>query len=149
MKFKTRFDDHERFYSDPGDPIHIEYALQIDEKGVEDLVPVGEVYIPDEINSHAESVDIHNILARFNNGEVEVLNARTAQYFDATQMPNNLADMYRTVRNGEDLFNKLPIETRAKFNHSFTEFVSSIGTDMFNEAFAPQPEVKEAVADES
>lgn len=148
--FNTRFDKHERVYANAGDPVHIEYALQISESGVEELVPVGSTFIPDEINSHANSVDIHTILARFSNGETEVLNTRAAMYFDATSMPNNLADMYRTVANGEIYFNKLPLETRAKFNHSFTEFVSSIGTESFYDAFKPAEHVvKEVSADES
>lgn len=152
MKFKTRFSEHERFYADPGKDFHNTYAVQIDEKGVKELVVTGEVYLPDEINSHAESVDIHNILARFNNGETEVLTKRVGDYFDASILPSNLADMYRTVANGEDMFNKLPVDVRAKFNHSFTEFVSSIGSPEFVEVFAPSKvaDVKESeVADES
>lgn len=135
--FRTKYSERAPIFSDPGSPIAPEYALIINDEGVQELVQVGEINTFDQIQSHADSVDIHNILARYANGDETVLNKAVSMYFDASELPDNMADMYRTVANGEHLFNKLPVDIRAQFNHSFTEFVASIGTDHFNNVFNP------------
>lgn len=139
----SQFCDSPYLHSDPGSPVVKDYVLQSDAKGREVLECVGEFNLYDRIQSHKDSVNIHTILARFNNGDMSVLNARAVQYFDTTEMPDNLADAHRYVQNGHYLFERLPSEIKEKFNNSFDEFVHAIGSKAFIEAFAKTEPMKD------
>lgn len=145
MNFPTQYDKHERVYSNPGTTIGYEKALAVDENGHEYVKIVSEYSIPDDINSHADSVDIHVIMKQFEQGNLDVINRKHGIFTDITQMPKTFAEMYEKVVDGEQYFNSLPVELRDKFNQNFGEFISSIGTDKFNNAFADFSAEKNAV----
>lgn len=119
-----------------GSKVHINYSLKMNENGVSELVPTGKTDIVAMINSHAESVDIHNILQRFANGDVDALNQRVGDYFDATSMPSNLAESYRMVENGKEYFNTLPIDVRKEYDFNFGTFLNDIGSEHFMSLFS-------------
>lgn len=157
MEFKTMY-DRERVVSDPGSPWKIEYAPVFDEKGVWHLEETGKTSLYDEIQSHAASVDINLIMKQIEAGDPSVLNKRHGVYLDVTQFPQTYAEMLNIVINGEKEFMELPLDVRAKFNHSFSEFCATIGSNEWNEklGFVSQKEditpvedeVKEVKADE-
>lgn len=143
-KFRTQY-DRVRKYSNIGSPIHIIYGPKYDENGSLDLVEVGKENIYDLIQSHADSVDIHVILKRFEAGEYDVLNKLQGIYADVTDLPKNYAELLNKVIAGENAFLELPVELRAKFNHSFAEFLQSAGTDEWFEKIGyKEDEVKAA-----
>lgn len=125
--FRTQYDDRsERFHSVSGDRWHVLYQAKLDDRGHIDLVRSGKEDIYAEIQSHKASTDIHVILQRYNNGELDALSQVQGVYQDLTQMPKTYAELLNALISGESYFMSLPVETRAEFNHSFYEFMSAM-----------------------
>ena len=136
--FKTQY-QRERVTTNSGDRLRIVRAgvlnnkkqIVVKEKGTEDLYAY--------INSFADSVDIHVLLARFANGDKEALLQRAGAFIDISALPTNINEFVELYHNGEAYFNSLPIEVKEKFNNNMTEFISKIGTKEFNEALSISP----------
>lgn len=120
--------------SNVGSPIMEDFVLQTDKNGVENLEKVGEYNLYDRIQSHADSCDIHVILARFNAGDTSALNQKALAYFDTKAAPDTLAEAHRYIQNGQYMFDRLDPEVKAQFNNSFSEFCAAIGTEKFYDA---------------
>lgn len=131
MKFTTQYDARERISSNPGDPIHVTYAGHYDEKGRVVLEESGRENIYDQIQSHAESCDIHVLMKRYMNGDVSALSQAQGQYLDVTEFPKTYADMLNFVNEMERSFMSLPAEVRAKFGNSFSEYLAASGAPDF------------------
>lgn len=128
MKFKNHY-SRQRKQSNVGDPIKKIYQAEVDKKGVINLVEIGEENLYDFIQSHADSVNIHRIIERFSRGEVDVLSKVQGAFGDFTTLPTTYAELLNRVIQGENEFAKLPVEVKAKFNHSFADFLTNAGTD--------------------
>lgn len=126
MVFPTQFDARDRTISNVGDRIRQLYEARVDNNGTVDLVEAGRENLYDYIQSFKESCDINTIVKRFAAGDTDVLARRQATYGDFTQLPGTYAELLNTVIQGENYFNSLPLETRAKFNHSFREWMASM-----------------------
>ncbi len=123
--FKTQYDARGRFMSNPGNPIKQLYSGSYNERGQVELKEDGTEDLYAFIQSFAESTDIHAILRRFENGEVDVLEKVQGFYGDVTEMPRTYAEALQRIADSEKVFMSLPVEVRAKFNHSFSEFLSA------------------------
>jgi hypothetical protein len=126
MVFSTQFDARDRIISNAGDRLKQLYEARVDSQGHIDLVESGTEDLYDYIQSFKESCDINTIVKRFAAGDTDVLARRQATYGDFTQLPGTYAELLNTVIQGENYFNSLPLETRAKFNHSFREWMASM-----------------------
>ncbi len=133
MKFKTQFHERKRFFTNPGNPIKVKYGASYDEAGRVKLVEEGTENLYDYIQSFAESCDIHVLLKRYSNGEVDVLSKVQGMYGDFTEFPTTYAELLNTVNRGEAMFNEFPVDVRAKFNHNFAEFMVSLSDGSFFE----------------
>lgn len=133
--FRTQFDQHEHVYQNIGNRFKIVYSPTFDSRGVMTLEESGRDDLYSFIQSHAASCDIHVILDRYVNGDVNVLSKVQGVYADLTQFPKTYADVLNQVIAGEKAFNALDVDTKIKFNNSFSEFMASIGSDKFNEIF--------------
>ena len=125
MQFKTQFDARDRIFSDPGSPEHITYAGHYDDKGRVVLEESGRENIYDFIQSHAESCDIHVLMKRYQNGDVEALSQKQGFYGDFLDFPKTYAEALNQINEMERQFMSLPVETREKFGNSFTEFLAA------------------------
>lgn len=125
MQFKTQYDARDRIFSDPGSPEHITYAGHYDEKGRVILEESGRENIYDFIQSHAESCDIHVLMKRYQNGDVEALSQKQGFYGDFLDFPKTYAEALNHMNEMERQFMALPVETREKFGNSFTEFLAA------------------------
>lgn len=134
MEFTTQFRNHQRVHSNPGSRIKKKYGAIYDEKGRLELEEKGTENLYDYIQSFAESCDIHVILKRYSNGEVDVLSKVQGMYGDFTQFPATYAEMLNRVIEGENFFKELPVDVRGKFGHSYSEFLASIGSPEFFDA---------------
>lgn len=132
MAFRTQF-DREKIVSNSGDYLNPTYSPKVNDDGSLDLVETGVVDIYQDIQAWRDSCDIHVILNRYVNGDVNALNRNVPLFGDFTDSPTSLAEYYQRLIDAEAAFNRLPVETRAKFNHSASEFFSSIGSEKFNE----------------
>lgn len=144
--FRTKY-ERVRVFTCPGNEVEIEYELQVNDRGIKVPVEVGKINVRDEINSYRDSVDLQILLQRYMNGEKDVLNRRAASYFDATDMPNSLAEAYKMAENGKSMFEKFSPEIKEKFNNDYGQFLDQIGTKKFYDIFAPA--APEAPAHES
>lgn len=126
MKFRSQFDKRDRVPQNVGSRIRQLYTSSINEDGEIELLPSGTENLYDMIQSHKDSCDIHVLMARFANGDASVLSQRQGAYGDFTQLPTTYAGLLNAVIAGENYFNSLPLETRAKFDHSFERFMISM-----------------------
>lgn len=74
-------------------------------------------------------------MKRFANGETDVLSRVQGFYGDVSDFPVTYAEMLNRVIEGENFFKDLPVDVRSKFGHSYSEFLASIGTPEFFDAF--------------
>ena len=124
--FQTQFETRARVFSNPGSRVKPVYEAKIDSNGVIDLVETGSENLYDYIQSFKDSTDINTIVKRYAAGDVDVLSKKQGVYGDFTELPNTYAEMLNIVISGENMFNNLPVEVRAKFHHSFREWMSAM-----------------------
>lgn len=126
MKFRTMYDPHERVHQALGSREKVLYTPKVSDDGSIDLVPSGKEDLYGYIQSHKDSVDIHVLLARYNNGDPTALARTQGSYGDFTNMPTTYAELLNAMIAGEQYFNSLPVETRAKFDHDFNKFIAGM-----------------------
>lgn len=124
MKFVTQFDRRSFSPSEPGCPIKRTYTGHYDEKGRVVLEETGKINLYEEIQSHAQSVDIHTLLKRFANGDPTALTSRQGVFADITDMPKTYAEVLNKLITLENGFMALPADVRAKFGNSFQQFLA-------------------------
>lgn len=140
--FKTQFDARDRIKSHPGNPIKQLYAGSYNERGQVELKEDGTEDLYAFIQSFAESTDIHSILKRYQNGEVDVLEKVQGFYGDITEMPHTYAEALQRIADSEKVFMSLPVDVRAKFGHSFSEFLAASQDTDFLDRLGVKPEVQ-------
>lgn len=113
----------------PGSPIKDLYSPVVNDDGTITLEKSGEENIAEYINSFAESTDIQTIVKRFTNGEINVLNQREGTYGDFTQMPKTYAEFLQKKIDAENVFKKLPLDVKDKFDNDINKFLVSAGSD--------------------
>lgn len=124
-KFNTQYDARDRIESHSGNPIKQLYSGFYNERGQVELKEDGTEDLYAFIQSFAESTDIHAILRRYQNGEVDVLEKVQGFYGDVTEMPHTYAEALQRITDSEKVFMSLPVDVRAKFGHSFSEFLAA------------------------
>ena len=137
--FKTQYDARDRIESNPGNPIKQLYCGAYNERGQVELKEDGTEDIYAFIQSFAESTDIHSILNRYQNGEVDVLEKVQGFYGDITEMPHSYAEALQRIADSEKVFMSLPVEVRAKFGHSFSQFLAASQEDDFLDLLGVKP----------
>lgn len=138
MAFRSWLDRESReiFYSKPGSGIVDVMSPVVDNDGRISLVVSGKHDLYSEIQSHKDSVDIHVLLQRFKNGDIDALNRRSGAFIDVTDMPQNYAELLNTMIETRQYFDSLSPEIKGKFHDDFGEFVSSFGSEAFIKAFS-------------
>lgn len=137
--FMTQYDARQRIESNPGSPIKQLYAGSYNEQGQVELKEDGTEDLYAFIQSFAESTDIHAILKRYQNGEVDVLEKVQGFYGDITEMPKTYAEALQRISDSEKVFMSLPVEVRAKFGHSFSQFLAASQEDDFLDRLGVKP----------
>lgn len=136
MTFRTQFQRSQQI-ANPGSSLKTDYKLRLDKYGKRYLEPVGVSNVHDFIQSHHDSSEVHKLIEKYSMlGDPSILNKKVGRYGDFTGLPSNLAEVYRSVTEANDLFQTLPIEVKREFNHSPSEFFASIGTEKYNKALA-------------
>lgn len=128
FEFNTQFTPHKRFYSNAGSPEKVLYTGHYNDDGSFDLIEKGKTNIYNEIQSHADSVDIHVILARYENGDVNALNQIQGSFGDFTGLPQNYAEMLNFLIDRKAEFMALSPETREKFGNDFNRYMATAGS---------------------
>lgn len=135
LKIRTQFDRLDpstKVYpgeTNPGDGMRITYTSYYDSHGRLQVEPDGQVNLYEEIQSHKDSTDIHVLLDRYHQGDLEVMERLQTQrgvYADVTGMPKTYAEVLNTVHQAEQEFDRLPVEVKAKFGHSYEQWLASM-----------------------
>lgn len=126
-KFLTAYGDRKKTSTPTGTMFEPKYEYKINRLGQKKLEVVGEINIYEEIQSYAEESKLENILARCIAGDTSVLRP-DGIYADITNMPHNLLEARQSMQNLENTWNNLPVEIRAKYNHSVDEFIGKSHT---------------------
>lgn len=111
-----------------GDRIHIDYHPVYDARGVWHLEESGKTDSYLEIQSHAESCDINILMARYRNGEVDVLSRIQGIYGDVSEVPTNYAEIINAKLRAEEMFMGLSPELRESYGNSVEQFMASLST---------------------
>lgn len=119
---------HKRKFMCAGSRKKQEYQPVYDRAGVWHLEPTRESNLYLEIQSFAASCDINVIMARYRNGETDVLQRIQGFYGDISNIPTNYAELMNAKIQAESLFAGLAADVRAKYNNSVEQFMSEIGT---------------------
>lgn len=119
---------HKRIFTAHGEREKPEYYPVFDKRGVWHLEQKGTTNTYLDIQAHADSCDINVIMARYRNGEIDVLQQIQASYGDVTNIPTNYADIMNAQIKAKDLFMSLAPEVREKFGNSVEQFMARIGT---------------------
>lgn len=155
-RFRTKYDSTAEFITEPGSQFTPIYTPIIDENGNIDLKETGQKNHYEEIQSHAESVDINVIMDRYYLEGDAVLHQRpNGQYIDITDMPNNFTEVLQKIIIANRDFENLPENIRKEYK-TVEEFVNDIGSEKFNKLFNPEekkpeekkPEEKEESSNE-
>lgn len=140
MKFDTQYVRRAPVYQEPGSRERIVYSPRYSDSGVLDLVVSGKENLYEYIQSHKESTDIHVLLNRFANGETDVLSRVQGFYGDFSSMPKTYAEVLNAVIAGEEVFSRLPVEVKQKFDNSFAVWLSSMDSPDFSEKMGAKAE---------
>ncbi len=132
MEFTKPYDRNLTISAPAGEKLVSTYSLQVDKNGKKELKESGKTNLYEFIQKALPETLVYNILERFNNGDVNVLDKVHGFYGDVSQMPKTLAEAQQLLIKAEKTFQELPLETRAKYNHSVSEFLSAIESDVKN-----------------
>lgn len=130
--------------SEVGSPVKITYSSKYDKDGNIVLVEVGEENVYDYIQSFAASVDINNIMQRFNSGDSSALLQVQGFYGDFSDVPDNWSDVLNVLNEGRMRFDAAPKEFKEQFGNDFARFVASGGYSPSSDVdipVAPAPDV--------
>lgn len=98
-----------------------------------------------EIQSYADECDINVIMARYRNGETDVLSQIQGVYGDFSNVPTNYAEILNDTIKMEQIFMSLAPEVRERFNNSVEQFGASLGTKEWQDVMFP-PKSEQATA---
>lgn len=148
MKIRNIY-DRQRIRTCPGSSEKIVFGSKVLSNGRIATFEKGKEDYYSYINSFADSVDINKTIQKFVNGDINALNQRKGEFIDCTQFPTNYAEVLNVINNATNIFNSLSVEDRAKFNFNLNEFITSIGTEKYNEVLGVKPEEVEKLVDTS
>lgn len=134
-------------FSKTGSGMKPTYKMHVDDDGKRELKQSGEFNLYADIQSYEQSVSIDYLLSKFINGDTTALSRAQGVYGDFTQMPRTLAELQQRVIDAENLFNSLPLDIRAQYNHSASEFFAQLDSDKTKAIFNPPEKAAEDIVE--
>ncbi len=127
-------------------PHFVESKLGLAEYDI-DLTEDGEIDTYEAIQELADYVDIDNIVKRYNNGEIDVLEKVQGFYGDLTTLPVDMRGIYDLNAQGKNLFDSLPVDVREQIGDykSFMTMAAEKYIDIFK---SKESEVNEDASEE-
>lgn len=117
------------FVTDAGSPIKQLYTGSVGTDGIISLKKAGQKNIQDEINSFERSTDLYNIISRLTPEELQLQAQMQQEFFDATGLPKTYAEALQLIIDGQNQFERLPVEVKQKFNNDFNQWFATAGTE--------------------
>lgn len=125
-KFKTAYNYEQEIYTPSGETIIETYEHRINKYGEKYLEKTGEKNIYEEIQTFLEDSKIENAINRVIAGDISGLRP-DGNYIDCTQMPKNLIEAQTMIQDMNNMWLRLPVDLRSKYNHSVEEFIAAAG----------------------
>ena len=138
----AKVSDPNTFITSSGDTEHIEYAPKVMPDGSIELVVSGKTNIDEYINAQRETTDMAYIITQLGLGNTDVLNQKTPNYGDFTEMPKTFAEALQMKIDAEKAFYELPLDVRNKFENDFNRFFATAGSKEWYEKITP-PDIEE------
>ena len=133
-------------YTDSGSRLQEVYKLQFNEDGTTELVVTDHLDIYEQIQSHADSVDVHRIVeACTRTGNTDELYKTEGFYGDLVGMPKTRAEALQMLNDATNIWMKLPIEVKERFDNDVNKFFASA----FTEEWSKKLEIVKDVEKES
>ena len=135
MMLKDKQKHSLQFVSCPGNPMKEVKHGELQTDGSIKLV-VDRIENTDEtIQSFAPSTMIENIMARIQAGQTELLTQKNGFFMDTIGLPANYAEVLNLVIKGQEVFEKLPVEIKERFDNDFNKwFVAMDKEDFFEKS---------------
>ena len=119
--------------------------IPVGKEGQCKLVQVGEENRQGIIESWEESVDLHALLSRYLDGDVNALERRQAMFADITGLPDNVHAYHDAAATAQSVFDSLSDDVRHFYGDSLQEFLQGI----FSGNYPPAPVEVDSVGDDS
>ena len=116
-------------FGDGTEPIYEERIVE----GVRKLVETGRTNVHEFIQKSLPDTLIYNIIAKFERGNVDILNQRAGQYVDITGLPKTLAEAENIIIKSNRFFDSLPLDVRNRFGNSSSSFLSAVSDGSISE----------------
>lgn len=131
MSFRTVYSSPVRYHAPTGSRVQDVRSAKVDPKGNLTIVSIGQKDLYAEIQSHALSVDIHEIVRRFTAGDQDALSRMQGFYADFADMPSTYQEVLNAVIAGEQSFNSLPVEIKQRFGNNFASWLIAMESPDF------------------
>lgn len=128
-KIYSRFNRRPTEATASGEKEEQTFEMVIDKNGHKSIQPSGYTNIYERIQGSYEETKIENIIARAMGGEMSGLNAHNGQYLDITNAPSTLAEAQQSIQAIKNMFDKLPLEIRNKYNMSVEQYIADFGSE--------------------
>ena len=126
MNFFSRSSLPETISSPIGDGTQFKYVERY-EDGKRIFEKSGQEDIKAYIEASKEASLVSNIIKRFENGDIDALNARRGIYGDASLLPSTPQEAHNMLRYAAEKFNALPESVRSNFE-DFNDYVTKANT---------------------
>lgn len=123
------------FISNPGCRYQVKYVGEVLDDEQIFLTESGRIDLWAMHDAGAESCDINNIVARFQNGDISVLQRVQGTFADVSGLPSDLRGMIDLGRSSVDLYDRLPDSVKEKFP-TVDSWISAIGSREWNEVMS-------------
>lgn len=130
--FKTQYSvrvEKKSYRAPAGNHIEMRHNPYMLSNGRRELRKDKAVAIHELIQSHKEECEIENIIRRYVEGDLQVLQQRYGQFMDITNCPSSIADAQQFIINAKEEFTHLPKEIKAKFEYNPELYIAEMSTN--------------------
>lgn len=138
MEIYSRFRARPMEAAPSGEKEETTFEMHIDQNGHKDIKKSGKTNIYEKIQASYEETKIENIIARAMGGDSSGLMAHEGQYLDITNAPQTLAEAQQSIQAIKNMFDRLPIKIREKYDMSVEKYVADFGSEKWIEIMGIQ-----------
>lgn len=144
---RTFYSDRKKVYTDSGSRTKPQYSARYDEAGLLVLDEVGTVDVYADIQSYLDTVEIHTLMRRYQNGETDVFSKIQGFYADVSDLPKSNVEFLNRVLESQEFFASLPPDVKELYGNDYARFIADFDTATLYRSIAPVDPVDEVVSD--
>lgn len=147
--FRTILDPAPIIVTNPGSEEEIIWAMKITESGDQEFYVKGKTNVYEKIQMFADECDLEQILVRCTQtGDISLMNQRQPFFMDLEDIPDNIFEAHRKIKEAEQVFMNLPLEVRQSYENNFDKFLADFGSEKWMKAVGYTKEEKAAEKEE-